>query len=139
MTRELINEKLDSLSRCLSRLSQKRPATLAELESDIDLQDIIAINMERAVQLCVDIASILLAETNCPAPQTMGDGFRQLAQEGIISRELATQLVKAVGFRNLAVHAYDKIDWSIVYSLLDDDLADLRAFGAQIAELRSDP
>ena len=138
MNRALINEKLDSLGRCLARLSQKRPATLSQLQDDIDLQDIIAINMERAVQLCVDIASLLLANTHCPPPQTMSDGFRQLANEAIISQDLASQLIKAVGFRNLAVHAYDTIDWSIVYSLLDDDLADLRAFGAKIADLNSE-
>ncbi len=138
MTVPSIAEKLDSLGRCLERLSQKRPQSLSALEDDIDLQDIIAINMERAVQLCVDIASIILANTNCRPPQTMSEGFRLLANEAIIPPELATQLTKAVGFRNLAVHAYDKIDWEIVYSLLADDLADLRSFGKTIASLHED-
>lgn len=99
------------------------------------LQDTIAINMERAVQLCVDITSIILADTNCRPPQTTSEGFRILADEGIIAQELADQLVKAVGFRNLAVHAYDKIDWAIVYSLFEDNLVDLRAFGRTMEKL----
>ena len=130
----IVAQKLESLGRCLDRLREKAPRSLSELEADIDLQDIIAINLERAVQLCVDIASMALAVTNRPPPQSMSDGFRALAEEEIISRKLADQLVRAVGFRNLAVHAYDKIDWAIVYSLLENDLGDLRAYGRAISE-----
>ena len=130
----IVAQKLESLGRCLDRLREKAPRSLSELEADIDLQDIIAINLERALQLCVDIASMALAVTNRPPPQTMSDGFRALAEEEIISRKLADQLVRAVGFRNLAVHAYDKIDWAIVYSLLENDLGDLRAYGRAISE-----
>ena len=110
----IIAEKLDTLDRCIKRLIDKSPATLEILQSDHDRQDIIAINLERAIQLCVDIASILLAETN------------------IITKPIADQLVKAVGFRNLSVHAYDKIDWEIVYGLLHDNVNDLRRFGTEI-------
>jgi len=130
----IVAQKLESLGRCLDRLREKAPRSLSELEADIDLQDIMAINLERAVQLCVDIASMALAGTNRPPPQSMSDGFRALAEEEIISRKLADQLVRAVGFRNLAVHAYDKIDWAIVYSLLENDLGDLRAYGRAISE-----
>ena len=103
------------------------------LQTDIDRQDIIAINLERAIQLCVDIASILLADTDCRPPQTMSEGFRLLSEKSIIQNDIADQLVKAVGFRNLSVHAYDKIDWEIVYALLDNNVNDLRRFGTEIA------
>ena len=128
----IIAEKLDSLDRCIKRLIDKSPATLEILQSDDDRQDIIAINLERAIQLCVDIASILLAETNCHPPQTMSEGFRLLSETNIITKPIADQLVKAVGFRNLSVHAYDKIDWEIVYGLLHDNVNDLRRFGTEI-------
>jgi len=135
MNADIVAEKLESLGRCLERLRSKKPASLEALETDLDLQDIVAINIERAVQLCVDIASVILADKDTPPPQTMSDGFRLLADQGVISQEVARQLVKAVGFRNLAVHAYDQIDWAIVYSLLEEDLKDLRAFGQAIAAL----
>ena len=134
MTESNIAEKLDSLARCLERLRTKKPCSLEALEADIDLQDIVSINMERAVQLCVDMTSIILAHSNAKPPQTMAEGFRSLAQQGTIAFPLAEQLVKAVGFRNLAVHAYDKIDWQVVYSILTNDVADLRSFGAAITQ-----
>ena len=131
-TVEQATEKLNSLNRCLRRLHEKRPSSLEELRDDIDRQDIIAINLERAVQLCVDIASILLADSEGPPPQTMGESFRRLAESNIISQDGAKKLIKAVGFRNLSVHAYAKIDWEIVYELLDNDIEDLRSFGRAI-------
>jgi uncharacterized protein YutE (UPF0331/DUF86 family) len=32
-----------------------------------------------------------------------------------------------VGFRNIAVHAYDRIDWSVVHALATTRLGDLEA------------
>ncbi len=38
----------------------------------------------------------------------------------------------AVGFRNLAVHAYHRIDWAIVHRLTHDGVDELRAFVERI-------
>jgi len=53
MDPDLISEKLESLRRCLQRVQKKCPATPEELMEDPDLQDIISLNLTRAVQLCV--------------------------------------------------------------------------------------
>ena len=54
MDPDLISEKLESLRRCLQRVQKKCPATPEELMEDPDLQDIISLNLTRAVQLSVD-------------------------------------------------------------------------------------
>ncbi len=59
MKREIIDLKFDSLRRCLERIESKKPFQLEDLESNFDLQDIVSINLERAVQNSVDIASII--------------------------------------------------------------------------------
>jgi len=46
----VIEEKLESLRRCLSRIEDKCPVNVAELEKDVDVQDIITLNLTRAVQ-----------------------------------------------------------------------------------------
>ncbi len=51
------------------------------LETDYDIQDIISLNLERAIQVSVDIGSYLLAETEQNPPETMGEIFPLLAQE----------------------------------------------------------
>ena len=49
MDREIIEQKLESLRRCLSRIKTKCPADASTLVADIDLQDIIALSLSSAV------------------------------------------------------------------------------------------
>lgn len=128
MDREVVDKKLESLRRCLLRLETKCPQEPSILIADLDLQDIISLNLSRAVQICVDIGAHLIAGLEIPPPGTMGETFDLLAQEGILSKELATNLKKAVGFRNIAVHNYETINWHIVYSIVKNHLDDFNAF-----------
>ena len=132
MDRLILSEKLEALRRCVRRVEEKRVDAVEELRNDPDRQDIISLNLTRAVQLCVDIASHLLSGTKQPAPQTMGEAFELMYAEGIISADLARSLKGAVGFRNIAVHAYDVIDWDIVHAITHDGVEDFRRFAASV-------
>ena len=59
MDREVIEHKLESLRRCLQRVAEKCPSDPDKLSRDPDLQDIVTLNLSRAVQLCVDPARII--------------------------------------------------------------------------------
>ncbi len=134
MDRQVIEQKLEALRRCLVRVGEKCPEESALLEQDADLQDIVALNLTRAVQLCVDIAAHLIAAREIPPPDTMGQSFDALARAGIIQEELATSLKKAVGFRNIAVHNYEAIDWRIVHALCQHRLVDFQEFARAILD-----
>jgi uncharacterized protein YutE (UPF0331/DUF86 family) len=133
--RLIVAEKLESLRRCIARIEQRRVASAEALAADVDAQDILALNLTRAVQLCVDAAILVLAGTEQPAPATMGEAFDLLAREGIIAGELARRMRSAVGFRNLAVHAYHTIDWAIVHRLSYEGVDDLEAFAKRLVRL----
>ena len=133
MDREIIEQKLESLRRCLRRIETKCPADALTLMTDIDLQDIIALNLSRAVQICVDIGAHLIASMETPPPDTMGQTFDVLAQEGVLNNVLAVNLKKAVGFRNIAVHNYESINWIIVHSIIRYHLADFTEFAKMVA------
>lgn len=135
MDREVVEQKLESLRRCLQRIEKKCPAEPAVLAADIDLQDIISLNLSRAVQIAVDIGAHLIAGMEVPPPDTMGQTFDLLAQQGVLNSELASSLKKAVGFRNIAVHNYENINWNIVHSIVKYHLADFTAF-AKVAAIR---
>lgn len=90
----LIETKLDSLHRCLTRIEQKCPKSAAALERDLDVQDIVALNLTRAVQICVDIGAHLIAGLDVPPPQTMGQTFDTLARAGYIDGAIASRLKK---------------------------------------------
>jgi len=133
MDRLIVERKLDSLRRCLARIAVKRPASVAVLEADVDLQDVLVLNISRAVQICVDLASHLLADLDVPPPNTMGEAFDRLAQAAIIDADLALRMKKAVGFRNIAVHAYDAINWQIVLAIATQGTHDLDRFAKAVA------
>jgi uncharacterized protein YutE (UPF0331/DUF86 family) len=133
MDPDIISRKLESLARCIHRIEAKRPAAIEQLASDLDLQDILSINLERAVQVCVDIAAHVLTDLDSPPPQTMGEVFTLLAAQSVIDDATAAALRKAVGFRNLSVHAYDQVDWQRVFDIIHHRLHDFRKFAQQIA------
>lgn len=135
MDETIINEKLESLRRCVDRIEEKRPESVKELENDHDIQDILSLNLTRAVQVAVDIATHLLSDSSEPAPDSMGQAFRLLAESGMIPNELGTRMVAAVGFRNIAVHSYRQIDWAIVHAICHDRLEDFRAFARHVGAL----
>ncbi len=133
MDRVILREKLESLRRCITRVQQKMPESVAALEADADTQDIIVLNLTRAVQVCVDLGTHIISSTNEPAPQSMGEVFETLERLGVISHASGLALRKAVGFRNIAVHSYHAINWAIVYSIIDRHLEDFRQFAKEIS------
>ena len=134
MDREVIEQKLESLRRCLMRIGEKCPDMPDVLATDPDAQDIVALNLTRAVQLCVDIGAHLIAGKEIPPPETMGHTFDVLADLEYITPALAIRLKKAVGFRNIAVHNYQAIDWAIVHAIATRNLSDFSDFAKAVAE-----
>ena len=134
MDREVIEQKLESLRRCLIRVGEKCPESPEVLAADPDAQDIVALNLTRAVQICVDIGAHLIAGKEIPSPETMGRTFDVLADLGYISPALALRLKKAVGFRNIAVHNYEAIDWHIVHAIATRNLGDFSDFAKAVVE-----
>ena len=132
MDKDVINAKLETLTRCVARIKSKNVHSLEELESNFDVQDVIVLNLQRAVQTCIDIANHILLDYNNPPPFTMAESFIKLADNNIISKETAQNLSHAVGFRNIAVHQYENIDCAIIYSIINHNLEDFKIFSTFI-------
>lgn len=130
MDRQVIDQKLESLRRCVLRVKAKCPDKVDTLLADADLQDIVTLNLSRAVQLCVDLGAHVIAGLEVPAPGTMGQTFELLSEQGVIDAALAQRLKRAVGFRNIAVHNYDAINWHMVHRIARDHLGDFSDFAA---------
>ncbi|HET6527525.1 MAG TPA: DUF86 domain-containing protein [Balneolaceae bacterium] len=131
----MIEEKIDSLQRCIKRIEAKRPETVGELKLNLDLQDILSVNLERAVQLCVDIGTHIIAESETVMPDTMAETFAILQKQNLLSKETAERMKKSVGFRNIAVHSYQKINWEIVFNICHKNLDDFKSFIRELNKL----
>ena len=120
--KKVIGEKLISLNRCLERIKLHTPTSVETLQNDFDAQDIISLNIQRAVQISVDIAAHILSEQLHEQAPTMAETFLTLARYGVLDSQLASRLAKAVGFRNIAVHEYDTLDMNILYSIITKEI-----------------
>lgn len=135
MDRDVVLNKLESLRRCIKRVEDKTPSSADLLIKDYDLQDIITVNLERAIQMCVDIGLHIISDLEIPIPETMSQTFEVLNRAGYLDDTIAERLSKSVGFRNIAVHAYQEIDWDIVYCIITEHLDDFRDFAQQILKI----
>lgn len=128
----VIQAKQDALNRCLLRIKEKTPNNAEALLNSVDLQDIITLNLSRAVQLSVDISTHLIAELSLERPDTMGGSMDILVKANILKPSTGLQLKKAIGFRNIAVHNYEAINWVIVFSIISQHLQDFVSFSTEI-------
>ena len=132
MDQLILVQKIESLRRCIKRVEEKMPSSVDRLIEDPDIQDILVLNITRAVQLCVDIGSHIISETEESAPSTMGEVFATLNKLGAITPATSEAMRKAVGFRNVAVHNYDAINWEIVFAICTKSLPDFRRYVEEV-------
>lgn len=85
-----------------------------------------------AIEACVDVAQHFCSAEGWGPPADNGDAVRLLGEHGVISREVATAIRKAVGFRNVLVHEYVEVRDDIVVRRLAD-LTDLEIFVRDVA------
>jgi len=64
----------------------------------------------------------------------MGESFDILCDENTISRKTANQMIKLAGFRNIIAHEYTKVNYDIVYDILQNRLSDIEQFVREIQE-----
>lgn len=85
-----------------------------------------------AIEGCAKVAHHLAAAERWPVAESNGQAVRQLAEHGVIHRDLARSIADAVGFRNLLVHQYGDVDDHETAGHLAH-LDDLRSFTQQVA------
>ena len=133
MAEELITRTLLGIKRCLERSGGVLPESAEALKKIVDAQDIVSLNLQRAVQLCVDVALNRISALGLEVPDTMAGAFVVLGNAGKLPNEVVASMRAAVGFRTLSVHQYDEIDWDIVYMICTKHLPDLKRFASMMA------
>lgn len=66
----------------------------------------------------------------------MSESFSILEEESLINKDLSDNLIKMVGFRNIIVHDYEKINYDILYNVLTNRLKDIEEFLELIKNLQ---
>jgi uncharacterized protein YutE (UPF0331/DUF86 family) len=124
----LILAKAGSMRSHLNRVIEKRNVDLSGFIEDIDRQEIILFNIQAAVQNCIDIAAHIIGEEGFGVPGSTTEMFYALGKNAYLDNNLTQKMVEAVGFRNLRVHEYGKIELGQVYEIAQNDINDLNEF-----------
>lgn len=86
-----------------------------------------------AIEHAIDVSHHLCSAQGWGPPDDNGDSMRLLGVRGVLEDELAMRMRAAVGFRNVLVHDYVRVDDDLVIAQLGD-LGDLERFVAAISE-----
>ena len=71
---------------------------------------------------------MLLLKRSLGIPQTSRDTFEILQNNKIIGHEMSERLRAMIGFRNIAIHNYQRLNLKIIQAIIEKDLKDLLYF-----------
>jgi uncharacterized protein YutE (UPF0331/DUF86 family) len=132
----IIENKISSAKKYLKILEKYQKYSQEEIENDVDRRGAVERYLYLAAQSSIDLADALIAYKNFRKPATLGESFRILEENGVILPELTEKMVKMTGFRNVVAHDYDKINYDIIYDMLQNRLDDIKVFLEVIAGLQ---
>lgn len=131
MTRDVALGKLATIERCLERIRSVTGGDPDRVD-DLDVEEIVVLNLQRAIQAAIDLAAHLISGRGWGLPDSLEAHFQILADQKVISPGLAARLRAMTGFRNIAVHDYARLDRDILKSILRERLGDLAAFATAV-------
>jgi len=123
---ELVAKKLALIETSVVEL--RSLVRLEAVQEDVRELRFAAYTLHIAIQAALDVAAHIVADNRLGEPQNNRELFELLARYGWISRELMGSLKEMVGFRNIVVHGYERLNAAIVEKILRHHLDDLLQF-----------
>ena len=114
---DILLNKAAIIERCVRRIAEE-VRSCPGLD-DFTHVDALTLNIERGCQAAIDMAMHVVAERHLGVPQSKSDAFSLLQRAGLIDESLAKSLHGMVGFRNVAIHQYDRLDMSVLRWVVD--------------------
>lgn len=138
MADEIVLNKAAVIERCLARIAEEYHGHENELERNYTIQDAIILNLLRASEAAIDLAMHIVRVGHLGLPQDSREAFTLLEQAGRVDTRISQRMQAMVGFRNIAVHDYQKLSLPIVRNILEHHLDDFRAFSSAILSSSED-
>ena len=133
---DVIINKAASIEHSLARIRKEYQGHEPELRSNQTRQDAIILNLVRACETAIDMAMHLVRKQRLGVPQSSREAFDLIARAGHIDSELADQLKRMVGFRNIAIHNYQEISLDILEDIILERLDDFHAYTRALLQMK---
>jgi len=129
---ERIIDKMDDLEKCLRELDEYLPEGVEEYLRNGMRRRACERTFQLACENLLDICNMVISDEGLGMPRDSGDTVRKLASHNMISESLALRLEELIGFRNLLVHQYGKVDDSRAHKHLYGESGDFYEFLEEI-------
>ncbi len=121
--------KLEQLLQDLRRLAKLDRATFL---ADRGVQAQAERWLHLAAECAIDLSNHLIADRGWRTPTTNRETFQVLAENEVLTPELATRMEGWAGLRNILVHLYLQVDLEILCDVLQRDLHELESCAAAL-------
>ncbi|NUN15681.1 MAG: DUF86 domain-containing protein [Myxococcales bacterium] len=128
MVDDVILNKAASIERAVRRAREEFAHDPNSFDQNYSRQDAAILNIQRACEGALDLGQHVVRKHRLGIPQGARDVFQLLGAAGWIDVPLAQRLQKMMGFRNIAVHDYQRISLPVVVRIITHDLDDLLTF-----------
>jgi len=128
MVDDVVPGKVTIIERCVARVRQEYGDDEQNLFANLTRQDSIVLNLQRACEAAIDVAMHLVRLHRLGVPEESRQAFEFLGDARLLPPDLAERMTRMVGFRNVAIHNYRKLDLQVVKSIVttrSDDFLDL--------------
>ena len=124
---DALAQKAARMRRCVER-AREEYALAANFATDFSRQDAAILNIQRACDLAIDMANMVISHEKWGLPRSAKDVFFLLQERGVLAADLSESVQRMVGFRNVAVHQYETLNIAIVEIVIARKLDDLLRF-----------
>lgn len=132
---ELLRRKLTALGETLQILKKFSRYSREEFISEPERYGSAERFLQVAIEILDDIGSHIVSDDGLGAIDTYADIPRILSANGRIGEKSRESWIQMIGFRNLLVYGYAKIDRSLVYRVVCEGLADIERLEGELAQL----
>jgi len=133
----LLGRKLAQIETYLRQIREYSKVSVTAYKGDWKIQRIVERTLQILIELCIDIANHLISDKGMRLPTGYADTFKVLEENRIISKNLFKTMENMAKFRNVVVHQYEKIEPSIVVSILHKNLDDFEKYKRAIIKYLS--
>ncbi|MEI7497293.1 MAG: DUF86 domain-containing protein [Betaproteobacteria bacterium] len=132
MRDDVLINKAATIERCVARAHEVYDRYPSTFEADFSRQDAAVMNIQRACEAALDMGHHMIRRDRLGVPQSARDVFEILAQAKLIDQTLAESLKRMVGFRNIAVHDYQKLLMPITVKVITEHLVEFLQYSEQM-------
>lgn len=122
--REVIRKHLEKLDEYLEQLKRLQKYPLETFLHDPDIHASTERYLQLAIETTISMGNHVIADLNLGYANWYSDVPTIFYENSLISAELYKTWGEMIGFRNILVHDYIKLDLNKVYTSLKDNLGD---------------